>query len=304
MSEEIIVTMKRYLLLLISGLTIASCNSNSQAGSEKNNSTTEIVDDKSMPRPSLPKAIGAPRILFVGNSHTEYYVSLPVMFDELCQASNQPMNVDKLVTMGVSIQEIYDDHKVEAEEDFAKTDADSNYYDIVVLQEKTPTAFQELDQYKANVKMMVDKIRKNSPGAAIYIYQGMSPVPFDDGDYEEGYKEMRKNAMAVVNDNVNAGLFRVGDAIKDAYDGKDGYQYNVAGKDRLRFGQNTLHLLNDGGYLEAVLLYATIFRKMPTVPAALTLCTGTNDDDEMKKQPIGQAISNPKALDKIALGNR
>lgn len=296
--------MKRYLLFLISGAVLASCDGKPPTGPEKNNNVTKTTENKSTSRPHLPKATGAPRILFVGNSHTEFYVSLPIMFEELCHASNQPMNVDKLVTMGVSIQEIYDDHHAEAEKDFGKTDADGNYYDIVVLQEKTPIALSELDEYKTNVKMMVDKIRKNSPGAAIYIYEGMSPMPFDDGDYEEGYKEMQKNALAVANDNSNAGLFRVGDAVKDAYEGKEGYKYNAAGKDRLRFGENTLHLLNDGGYLEAVLLYATIFDKMPVVPSELTLSTGTNDNDEMKKQPIAQAISNPKALEKIAFSNR
>jgi hypothetical protein len=40
------------------------------------------------------------------------------------------------------------------------------------LQEQTPIALQEIDKYKANVKMMAEKIRKNSPGAAIYIYEG------------------------------------------------------------------------------------------------------------------------------------
>jgi hypothetical protein len=172
----------------------------------------------------------------------------------------------------------------------------------VVLQEKTTIGLQEPDKYEANVKMLAEKIRKNSPGAAIYIYEGMGPLPYTDAEYDKYFQEMRKNAMTVAKDN-NAGLFRVGDAVRDAYAGKNGYQYKDGDKDRLRFGSSTLHLLNDGGYLQAVLLYNTLFNKMPTVPAELTLSTGTGESDPMKLQPVAQTISNPKALDAIAAAN-
>lgn len=71
-------------------------------------------------------------------------------------------------------------------------DKDGNYYDYVVLQESTPVALSELDKYKENVKMIVDKIHKNSPDVAIYIYEGMSPIPFTDSEYKEYYEEIRK----------------------------------------------------------------------------------------------------------------
>jgi hypothetical protein len=287
-------------ILLFGAIVIlfTACKNNASSTAESTSSKGTVV------HPKIPKAEGTPRILFVGNSHTEYFTSMPVLFDELCKASNQLMNVDKLVTMGVAINEIYTDHAAEADKNFANKDADGNYYDFVVLQEKTPTALQEPETYKANVKMIVDKIRKNSPGAAIYIYEGMGPLPYGDKEYEQYYEEMKKNATAVVEASGNAGLLRVGDAVKDAYDGKDNYKYLVGNKDNLRFGSNTLHLLNDGGYMQAVLLYATIFDKMPTIPAELTLSTGTGDNDEMKKQPVAKAISNPKALEAIAFSNR
>ncbi|MNW17815.1 hypothetical protein D3C71_2171320 [compost metagenome] len=56
--------------------------------------------------------------------------------------------------------------------------------------------------------------------------------------------------------------------------------------------------------MQAVLLYATIFDKKPIVPAQLTLSTGTDDNDEMKKQDVPKAVSNPKALAEIAFSNR
>ena len=56
--------------------------------------------------------------------------------------------------------------------------------------------------------------------------------------------------------------------------------------------------------MQAVLLYATIFDQQPIIPTELTLSTGTGDNDEMEKQKISTAITNPSALEKIAFGNR
>lgn len=291
--------MKKHILLFgIAAILFTSCKDKS-ATAESQTTAQETAE-----RPKAPKAEGSPRILFVGNSHTEFFVSAPILFGEICKANNQPMNIDQLVTMGVSIDEVYADHKKEADQNFAKTDKDGNYYDYVILQESTPVALAELDKYKENVKMILDKIRKNSPDVAVYIYEAMSPLPFTESEYKEYYDEVQKNAIEVTKTTKNAGLFRVGEAINDAYNGKNDYKYLVASKDNLRFGENTLHLLNDGGYLQGALLFATIFDKKPIMPKELTLSTGTEDNDEMKKQEVSKAISNPKALEEIAFSNR
>ncbi|MGE8342506.1 MAG: hypothetical protein ACN6OI_15860 [Flavobacterium sp.] len=289
---------KHFLVFGIVAILFSACN-NKTTSTENSTATSE-----KMAHPKAPKAEGSPRILFIGNSHTEFFVSAPVLFGEICKANNQPMIIDQLVTMGVSVEKIYADHKKQADENFAKTDKDGNYYDYVVIQESTPVAGGEPNKYKSNVDMIVEKIRKNSPDVAIYIYEGMSPTPFTDADYNELYDVMRENAISVVESTKNSGLLRVGDAINDAYNGKNGYKYLVANKDNLRYGENTLHLLNDGGYLQGALLFATIFDKKPIMPKELALCTGTGDNDDMKKQDVSKAISNPKALEEIAFSNR
>jgi hypothetical protein len=289
---------KHFLVFGIVAILFSACN-NKSTSTENSTATSE-----KMAHPKAPKAEGSPRILFIGNSHTEFFVSAPILFGEICKANSQAMNIDQLVTMGVSIDKIYDDHKTEAEQNFAKADKDGNYYDYVVLQESTPVALAELDKYQANVKMITDKIRKNSPDAAFYIYEGMSPLPITDSEYQDYFDEIRKNAIAVVETTKNSGLLRVGDAVNDAYNGKNDYKYLVGNKDNLRFGENTLHLLNDGGFMQAVLLYATIFDKKPSIPKELTLSTGTGDNDDMKKQEVSKAISNVKALEEIAFSNR
>jgi len=288
--------MKQAIILLgAAALLFASCT-----GNKAKNADATVV------HPTIPVAKGIPRILFMGNSHTEYYVSLPTLFKEMCTFNKQQIIVDKFVTMSVDLNDIYKDHEAEADAAFAKTDADGNYYEMVVLQEKTPTAYDDLAAYKANVKMIVDKIKKNSPAAAIYIYEGMSFLPYEgDGKkYSSCLETMNENALEVMKESGNAGLFRIGDAAKDAYDGKEGYIHETAGKDNLRFGDNTLHFTNDGGFLEAVLLYATIFNKNPEIPTEMTFSTGTSDNDEMKKMEVAKAVSNPKALATIAFNNK
>jgi hypothetical protein len=286
---------KLFLFFSTIVLLISACNKSK---------TDNLIAEEKISRPKPPKAQGIPRILFIGNSHTEFYVSAPILFGEICKANNQPMNIDQLVTMGVSIEKIYADHKKEADQNFAKTDKDGNYYDYVIIQESTPVAGGEPEKYKSNVEMILEKIRKNSPDVAIYIYEGMSPTPFTDSDYKELYDVMRENAISVAESTKNSGLLRVGDAINDAYNGKNDYKYLVGNKDNLRYGENTLHLLNDGGYLQGALLFATIFDKKPIMPKELTLSTGTGDNDDMKKQEVSKVISNPKVLEEIAFSNR
>lgn len=288
---------KQILLFSIAVILLTACKN-------KPSSAQNFTSTKNLIRPTPPKNQGPPRILFIGNDHTEYLVSAPILFAEFCNINNQPMNVEQLVTMGVSLQKVYDTNKTEANQNFSNIDKDGNYYDYVVIQESTPIALGELENYKENVKMIVEKIHKNSPDAAVYIYEGMSPVPYTDSDYSENYETMRKNALLVMGFIKNAGLLRVGDAVKDAYDGKNGYNYLAGNKDNLRYGKNTLHLLNDGGFMQAILLYATIFDKKPIIPKKLLLITGTDDKADMRKQEVAKAISNPKALEEIAFSNR
>ncbi len=287
-------------------LLLASCGTNTSKTEAGKSTVPGIVKDAGLPKPKAPVPAGAPRILFIGNSHTAYYASIPKMFAELCAFNKQPMQEEELVEMGISIEEIYSTDKDKAEKLFAKTDADGNYFDYVVLQEKTPVALQEADKYKASAKMMLEKIRKNSPGIAVCIYEAVSPESYTDHkeQFNSFYKEIRKNAIAVIADNSNAGMYRVGDAIKDAYDGGNGYQYLVNGKDILRFGETTLHLLNDGGFLASTLLYTTIFDKKPAVPEEMTFSAGTGDNDGQKLLKVSEAVSNPAALLEIAMKDR
>lgn len=289
--------MKKYILIfIVAPILFSSCN--------KYSSKNHTAFEKTIAHPTPPKTSGPPRILFIGNSQIEYFVSAPTLFEEFCNANNQPINIDQLITVGVSLEKVYSTNKTEANQNFSNRDKDGNYYDYVVIQESTPVATFEIEKYKANVKMIVEKIHKNSPDVAVYIYQGIPPVSYTDSDFIKYYDEMRQNDISVMGFIKNAGLLRVGDAFKDAYEGKNGYHYLVENKDNLRYGKHTLHLLNDGGFMQTSLLYSTIFNKKPSIPKKLLLITGTGYYDTMRKQEVVTAISNPKALQEIAFNDR
>jgi hypothetical protein len=289
--------------LLATFLLMCACGDNT------NNSTTAstAATDKSeqpLPQPKPPTAAGTPRILFVGNSHTAYYASIPEQFRELCEHNKVPMNGELLVEMGISLHDIYQADQEEAEALFARTEADGNYFDYVVLQEQTPVVVDSAARYAADLKLWTDKVRRHSPGAAVYVYQLASydPYPEDAASFNADHTLMREHTLAALRQIPNAGLLRVGDAVKAAYEGGHGYQYRVAGHDNLRHGDNTQHLLNDGVFMASVLLYETLFGKQPQVPAEMTFSTGpgTDDNGQQALQPVAKAVSNPGALAQIA----
>lgn len=284
--------------LLATALLLAACEGSTTT------SAPPAVAEVSLPQPKPPTATGAPRILFVGNSHTAYYASIPEQFRELCEYNKVPMDGALLVEMGISLHDIYVADREEAESLFAKTEADGNFFDYVILQERTPVVVDSAAAYAANVKLWVDKVRVHSPGAAVYLYQLASydAYPADSAGFNADHASMRANTLAVLGQVSNGGLYRVGDAVKAAYEGRHGYQYKVAGKDNLRYGEDTQHMLNDGVFMASVLLYETLFGKQPQFPAEMMFSTGPGADDNGQQllQPITKAVSNPEALAKIA----
>ncbi|MBO2008918.1 hypothetical protein [Hymenobacter negativus] len=264
--------------LLATFLLLTACGNG--AGTSATTATTAPAE-VALPQPKPPTATGTPRILFVGNSHTAYYASIPEQFRELCEHNKVLMNGELLVEMGISLHDIYQEDQEQAEELFAKTEADGNYFDYVILQEQTPVVVDSAARYAANLKLWTDKVRRHSPRAAIYLYQLASYDPYleDSASFATDHALMREHTLAALSQVPNAGLFRVGDAVKAAYERCDGYQYRVGGKDNLRHGENTQHLLNDGVFMASVLLYETLFGKQPHLPAEMTFSTGPGADD-------------------------
>ncbi|MDR0229976.1 MAG: hypothetical protein LBI72_13095 [Flavobacteriaceae bacterium] len=288
--------MKKVLLFsLLGALVLTSCG-DKKGGSE---GTVDTVKEL-VTNPKAPKAEGPIRILFVGNSHTEYFASFPKMIEALAKANNKQVEVKSLLEMGVSIDKIMTANQKDANKLFAQTDKDGNYFDYVILQEATPVAIQELDKYKANTKSVHDRVIKNSPEVATYIYGLTVPFDFDGADFKDYQPMLLDNGVAVAKALPNTGFLNFSAVLGAAYEGKEGYVAIKNGKDTLRHTDSSRHMLNDAVFMNSIVLYQTLFGETPTIPQQLPLSTGTGDNDTIKIMDVAKGVSNPDALLKIA----
>lgn len=280
-------------------LTLFSCNAPSlPPGNRKLQAQAMSMHTQAI---APPYAKGPRRILFVGNSHLQYYISIPELFAELCRFNKVPIREERVVEMGISLQEIYRDYKDKVDQACARKDDDGNYFDYVVLQERTPVVTGNAAEYKASVHTFMSLIRRNSPDAVFLVYE-MAPsrdYQHNQEEFRELYRTILEVNREIVAENSNTKLYRVAEAIDAAYRGQSGYQYFVGGRDRLRHGSLTLHLLNDSGFMAAVQLYFTLFGKEPAVPDRMPF----TDDTLGRPRPntVKEAVSNPEALLQIAM---
>lgn len=278
----------------------ASCNSGNNKTGENNANGTVESQQEIIAKPTPPKSEGTIRVLFVGNSHTEYFASFPMMLEALTKANNKQVEVATLIEMGVSIDKIISANSAKASKLFAKTDTDGNYFDYIILQESTPVAIQEENQYMLDCKIVRDMALVNSPDVATYIYELTYPADYTDSDFKEGQTMLVENAVKAAKSLPNTGILKFGTILGSAYQGKEGYTAIKDGKDMLRHTDNSRHMLNDAVFLNSIVLYQTLFGESPKIPAQLPLATGTGNNDQIKNMDVNKGISNPEALEKIA----
>lgn len=284
--------MKKILLFSFTALLIlASCGSK--------NTDNQTTFDKSN-KPVAPKAEGSIRVLFVGNSHTEYFASFPEMLTALGKENGKDIEVLTLIEMGVGVDEILKANKTKADKMFAEVDADGNYIDYLILQESTPIVITDEELFTNNSTNIHSLISKNSPGVATYVYQLMSPFDYNNSDYKEYQKIINDNVDNVSKTLSNAAVLNFATVLASAYEGKEGYMAKVNDKDMLRHTDRSHHMLNDAVFLNSIVLYQNIFNETPIIPAQLPLATGTNENDKLVLMDVSQGVSNPKALANIA----
>lgn len=291
--------MKKILLSSLFAITmLVSCDKKNETGTTTNDSSS--TPKETVAKPTPPKAEGAVRVLFVGNSHTEYFVSYPKMLEALCKENGKNIEVLTLVEMGVGIDEVLSANKSKADKMFAQTDADGNYIDYVIMQESTRVAIQDDAKFSSNTKMLHDLIVKNSPGVATYVYQLMIPDDVESSDFKEYQLLMNENINKIAKALPNSGVINFASVLTSAYEGNEGYVSKKDGADLLRFTDSSKHALNDAVFLNSIVLYQYLFGETPKIPLQLPLSTGTGDNDEIKLMDVSKGVSNPEALLKIA----
>lgn len=277
---------------------LVSCDKKNETGTTTNDSGA--TPKETVAKPTPPKAEGTVRVLFVGNSHTEFFVSYPKMLEALCKENGKNVEVLTLVEMGVGIDEVLSANKSKADKMFAQTDTDGNYIDYVIMQEATRVSVQEDGKFSSNTKMLHDLIVKNSPGVATYVYQLMTPLDIETSDFKTYQPQIVEIVKEVAKSLPNAGVVNFADVLTSAYEGKEGYVSKKDGADLLRFSDSSKHALNDAVFLNSIVLYQYLFGETPKIPQQLPLSTGTSDSDEIKLMDVSKGVSNPEALLKIA----
>lgn len=277
---------------------LVSCDKKNETGTTTNDS--DSTPKETVAKPTPPKAEGTVRVLFVGNSHTEYFVSYPKMLEALCKENGKNVEVLTLVEMGVGIDEVLSANKSKADKIFAQTDTDGNYIDFIIMQESTPIAIQEVEKFNSNTKMLHDLAVKNSPGVATYVYQLMAPFDLGSSDFKDYQTVILDNVSNVSKSLPNAGVINFATVLTAAYEGKEGYVSKKDGVDLLRFTDTSKHMLNDAVFVNSIVLYQYLFGETPKIPQQLPLSTGTGDNDEIKMMDVSKGVSNPEALLKIA----
>ncbi|WP_177765890.1 hypothetical protein [Flavobacterium sp. I3-2] len=292
--------MKMILLSSLFAIAIlVSCDKKNDAnGTNSNDSSSESKE--TVAKPTAPKSEGTVRVLFVGNSHTEYFVSFPKVLEALCKENGKNVEVLSLLQMGEGIDKIISSNKSAADKMFGQTDADGNYIDFVIMQESTPIAIQEVDKFNSNTKMLHDLVAKNSPGVATYVYQLMAPFEFGSSDFKDYQPVLIENVNNAAKALPNAGVINFATVLASAYEGKEGYNPKNNEVDLLRFTDTSKHMLNDAVFLNSIVLYQNLFGETPKIPQQLPLSTGTSDNDDIKMMDVSKGVSNPDALLKIA----
>ncbi|TWP29119.1 hypothetical protein ETU08_04195 [Apibacter muscae] len=285
--------MKKLLLFtLIINFYLISCKSG-----DKNESTKQ--EEITYKKPTPPKSEGPIRVLFVGNSHTEFIISYPKILEALAKANDKKVEIETLLEMGVSVDKILSYNKSKAEKLFAKKDTDGNYFDYVIIQESTPVAIDETDEYLNDSKKVIELISKNSPEVATYIYELASPFNVTDSDFNSIKDHLSKRAQEVAKQLTNAEVLPIGTILASAYNNDKGYTAVKDGKDLLRNTDNSKHPLNDAGFLNSIVIYKFLFGETPKIPNQLPLAKG-NEPGNFILQDVDKAVSNPKALEEIA----
>lgn len=292
--------MKKIFLSSLFAITIlVSCDKKNETNGTTSNDSNS-TPESTVAKPTAPKAEGNVRVLFVGNSHTEYFVSFPKALEVLCKENGKNVEVLTLVEMGVGIDKIVSSNKSKADKMFEQTDADGNYIDFIIMQESTPIAIQEVEKFNSNTKMLHDLAVKNSPDVATYVYQLMAPFDFGSSDFKDYQTVIFDNVTNVAKSLPNAGVINFATVLASAYEGKEGYVSKKDNVDLLRFTDTSKHMLNDAVFVNSIYLYETLFGETPKIPKQLPLATGTGDNDGIKMMDVSKGVSNPDALLKIA----
>ena len=192
------------------------------------------------------------RILFVGNSFTEFHNMPQEIFAPLCEMAGINVTVDA-VTRGSYILENFANPA-----DFYGAKVDKclreNKYDFVVLQEQSSRPISDKESFKRGVRRLAEKVKEN--GAELFLYEtwgykeGHGSLHSFGSSTHDMAKKLSESYMEAAKE-VDAKIIHAGIAMLDVY---------VNHKDEIELYMSDYHHSSQtGSTLVAYTMLCTIF---------------------------------------------
>ncbi len=222
------------------------------------------------------------KVLFIGNSYI-YTNNMPEILEFICTANGDTIEREQNTPGGYSFQAHNGDQTT-------LNRINSDKWDVVILQEQSQRPAFPQSQVEAQVypfaTLLVDKVKTNNACSEVMF---MMTWGYKNGDasncavhppictYEGMQGELRFSYMKMAQDN-NANVAPVGAAwkvMRDSFPAIDLYS------------PDNSHPSLSGSYLEACVLYASIFHK---TPVGNTYTAGLNSADAANMQRIAAKV--------------
>lgn len=192
------------------------------------------------------------RILFIGNSFTDYNNLANDIFKPLCETAGYNVVVDT-VTRGAYILELFA-NSADAKGALVDQHLQEHKYDVVILQEQSNRPISDYESFRRGVHGLAEKVKEN--GADLYLYEtwgyktGNQSLASFGGSTAEMARRL-SNAYMKVAKEVDAKIIHAGIAMLDVY---------VNHKDDIELYQPDLyHPSYEGSTLVAYTMLCTIF---------------------------------------------
>jgi hypothetical protein len=192
------------------------------------------------------------RVLFIGNSYT-FQNNLPVIFKELCDAADRPMDVEMVAEGGKSLDwHLYQNPKTIQV-------IENGPWDIVVLQDHSLQTILEPERFMHAVVRLSAKIK--ATGAIPFLYATWA-------------REKLPETQETISNNYARAAAAAGVAIAPVGDTWQAVKKAVP--DVTLYKDDGSHPNFTGSYLTACVLFAAIFQASPIgLKNSLRLCDGT-----------------------------
>lgn len=185
------------------------------------------------------------RVLFIGNSHTKLHgisTTLPKILEELAESRGKTLVHDRVTTPTRALEKHWEKGK-------AQEAISSGTWDYIVLQEKLPYTFENVNSMHNSIRLFTSYIRAEQPQAEILLY-----MTWHRADESWTWPAIEVAFSHIANE-LDLLVVPVGLAWF--------YHDQLSSEIRLRKNDKYSHARKEGAYLAACTFYASLYNDSP-----------------------------------------